>query len=327
MRFHVALQLTRALACIAILGSTACSSDSKTRDPQSTAEDASASRDADPESEKPRTSQKADERTAREAARDGGVSKPERDAAVAERERDAAVAKPERDAAAPATGTKTGDKGDKGDKTDTVDELDAGAELDAAAPELDAAAPDGGETDASLANLQASITHVDVSGTLCPEGSFDVNLSGDLASLTLVFAAAELQTSEEQSLDKDCDITLKLDVPEGFQVGKISVQPTGYVLTEQGSGSVELTHAFPASGASRTFSHPNVSGDHPWQFDDAADDVWSPTCAPGSNRGVEFTFQIRVGLQGIGYLNVNAIDLDLAALRGVTAWRACEMAP
>ncbi len=317
MCFGLEYPRTSMLVCAALLGSIACSSDSSKRDPQLPAgrTDASARRDAAPEPAKPGRSARSTHGGPRVPAQEAEVEEPRHDAARGGADGGERADEPDRLAAA------TAERDAEGPQPDAE-----APQLDAGARKLDAGAKHAGETDASLADLSASITKVSVEGTLCPKGSYAADVSGDLAALTLTFSQAEVQTEAGQSLDAKCDVTLQLDVPEGFQFGEFGVRPSGYVFTsERGTTELDLSYAFEPSGTSRTFTHV-LSGDRSYAFDDVAAEVWSPTCTrSGSHRNLHFSIALRARARDSAYLSINALDLDLAAVSG-TPWRACEFA-
>lgn len=183
--------------------------------------------------------------------------------------------------------------------------------------------PDPGEV--SVDALKAKITAVNAVGTLCEAGTYDSGVSGvsgDGAALTIRFSAAELQPGPGEALEGACEITLQLEVPAGFQFGRLAVRPAGYVFAMTVPASLTLDYVFPSSGASQRFVHDDLVGDDSYVFDDVAE-LWSPTCEdPSRNTILELVLTIGATAEDESYFNVSSLDLVSTAMNG-TIWRPC----
>jgi hypothetical protein len=170
-----------------------------------------------------------------------------------------------------------------------------------------------------VAEPKAVIKAVRTEGELCAEDSVSSSVSSDGAALTLVFSAAEVQSGDDGS----CKIELDLELSPGYQFQRLSLHSSGYVFSEQGGASLEVTASFPGSGEKQRYLHDRLSGDDSYLFSDTLDSLWSPCDASMSGRPVELVFELVARSDPEGYLSFSAIDLDFDAARGVS-WRRCE---
>jgi hypothetical protein len=193
---------------------------------------------------------------------------------------------------------------------DDRDGLDGGA----AEPEPSAATP-------AVEPNHARMKSVSLKGELCPDGSFDASISGDGAALTVTFSATQVQTETGDAREGECEVAIQFDVEDGWQFSNLGVRPTGYFYTDRGAAALEVRYAIPSFDAGGTFSHLDLTGDEDFVFDDSIS-AWSPTCEPGSNRGLQLVLSLRLAARDAAYINVAALDLEFAA-HGGTRWRTC----
>lgn len=186
------------------------------------------------------------------------------------------------------------------------------------------AADGGGDARALPTGLSAAITAASADGSLCPADSYVAQISADRHALTLTFSAAELQSSETESLAGSCSVQLELQVPPGVQFRSLDVYASGYVFAERGSASLDVDYNFPNSGVQQRFAHSDLHGDTSYVFADVSDMAWSPSCASGSDRSLILSLEFHVKAAGEAYVNLDALDLDFS--QGDVQWRACSAA-
>lgn len=176
-----------------------------------------------------------------------------------------------------------------------------------------------------------SLERVDYSGSGCPEGSAFGFISPDRQAFTLAFSSfiAEMgPNTSPQEKRKNCDITVGLDFPEGWQYTVFRVDYRGFALLEDGTwGRQHAIFRF-RGGLLQRPSHIRLTG--PYSDDYVRSDTvglsnqgWSP-CGPQAKE-LDIKTWIHVGgrARSRALLTLDSIDGAVQQTYRV-AWRRCS---
>jgi hypothetical protein len=138
-----------------------------------------------------------------------------------------------------------------------------------------------------------------VNGTGCPNGTAAVDVSPDNAKFHVVYSSYIAQVgvgAKPTDFRKNCQLSLRVNVPEGFTYGISEVDYRGFVHLARGASStLRSTYYFQGSSQTEYKSH-NWQGpvSDNWQ---ATDVGWTIVYQPcGENRNLNLNTELRVGV-------------------------------
>ena len=176
------------------------------------------------------------------------------------------------------------------------------------------------------------VENINVNGTGCPEGSVTTDISEDAKAFTLLFSEFMAQTYDgalPSEKRKNCQITLNLKIPQGWQYSVLDVQYQGYVNLDRGvRGFQTSTYYFQGDARRRATARSNFRG--PIARDFLLSDkvgfssvVWSKC---GVNRALNINASVGVSntrpTQN-GLITIDSVDGEIKqkyALR----WKRCS---
>jgi hypothetical protein len=165
---------------------------------------------------------------------------------------------------------------------------------------------------------------VTVNGSGCPAGDADVSTDGRTFTIGYhTFLARAGNGSSPLDLRKNCQVNLRVTVPEGFTYGLARTSYEGYAHLQDGATglsriSTYLQGTSPTATVSRTFTGP-FSGD--WQLDHrpgTADIQWVPC---GERRNININAEARVALGSADPDRLSFVNVESS--RGAVRVRRC----
>lgn len=171
---------------------------------------------------------------------------------------------------------------------------------------------------------------VDATGTGCPDGTWDVGISEDGETFTLLFNSYAATVSPGQRSDlKECQIDIELGSPQGLSYSVASFYYQGYVFLEKPGMTARQTASYAFRGKRENAADRNeVVGpaDESYIFSDEIEPnrrVWSPC-----RRDDALHVRTRLDMKnephrtGSGFINSAAVDGSLA-FKWKLQWRRC----
>lgn len=156
-------------------------------------------------------------------------------------------------------------------------------------------------------------------GNGCPEGSASVNVSPDGQELTLLFDRFIAQGNKSQESRKSCNLSIPIQVPQGFQISLYDADYRGYIAPNT-SGKLRAEYFFAGQRGpvfSRTFR-----GETDYNVRDqlvTVGDVWS-ACGDSVNMRVNAS----MSANGQGQATVDSFDLAHRGLVYHIKYRQCR---
>ncbi|MET0339440.1 MAG: DUF4360 domain-containing protein [Polyangiales bacterium] len=190
-------------------------------------------------------------------------------------------------------------------------------------PDLAPSAHTEAEPEAAALQVDPSkitIGSVSATGSGCPRGSWEANVSPDGLALTMTFSKYFLEASPSKPVLQSlaCTLSLGLDMPRGYSVGVTKVSYQGYAGLEAGMTAEQIAnYAWTGIGAvSGTESKNTLRG----PYDDSyllIDNVetrgvgiqWSP-CDIRSNLQIRTRLTLDNPRRGSGYINTSDVNIE-----------------
>jgi hypothetical protein len=156
-------------------------------------------------------------------------------------------------------------------------------------------------------------------GSGCPAGSASVNVSPDGQELTILFDQFIAQGSNPLQSRKSCNLSIPIQVPQGFQVSLYDADYRGYVAPRT-RANLRAEYFF-AGGRGPVFSR-TFNGETDYDVRDSlatVADVWS-ACGDSLNMRVNAALTAR----GEGQATVDSFDLAHRGLVYHVKYRRCR---
>ncbi|MFI0480801.1 DUF4360 domain-containing protein [Actinomadura sp. 9N215] len=156
-----------------------------------------------------------------------------------------------------------------------------------------------------------------VNGTGCPPGTAAIALSDDNDAFTVTYSKYVAQTGGSSAPTddrKNCQINLRVHVPQGFTYAVSSTDYRGYASLQKGASATQLAgYYFQGDPNTREFSH-SLAGpfEDNWQNTDRVDVsqlVWSPC---GEQRNFNINTEVRADQGTSDASQVSYIGMDSA---------------
>jgi hypothetical protein len=175
------------------------------------------------------------------------------------------------------------------------------------------------------------IRDITYAGSGCPAGSVGADVAGDLSAFTLLFDQYQAQVGPGIPMAqkrKNCQINLRLDIPNGWSYSLFTVDTRGYVSLEPGVRALQQSLYY-FQGQMRTGRLQTVvfgPADRNYVARDQIkieNQVWSPC---GASRSLNINTEVRVDNSAApfrqGMMTVDSIDGQFKQIYGVK-WRRC----
>ncbi|MGH3242035.1 MAG: DUF4360 domain-containing protein [Spirillospora sp.] len=171
-----------------------------------------------------------------------------------------------------------------------------------------------------------------VNGSGCPIGTAAVALSENNDAFTITYSKYLAQVGGSSSpIDerKNCQINLRVHVPQGFTYAVSTTDYRGYANLQTGAKANQLaSYYFQGDSRTREFSHGLVGPwKKNWQSTDVVDItqlVWSPC---GEQRNFNVNTELRADLGSsdqtkVSYISMDSTDGDINTTYHYT-WKTC----
>ncbi|MFC4052588.1 DUF4360 domain-containing protein [Actinomadura syzygii] len=154
-----------------------------------------------------------------------------------------------------------------------------------------------------------------VNGSGCPAGTAAVAVSEDKEAFTVTYSDYLAQIggdAKPTDFRKNCQISMKVHVPQGFTYAISSTDYRGFASLAHGATAVEkASYYFQGQAQTATRTH-NISGEYAdnWQFtdtNDVAQLVWKPC---GEERNFNINTELRVAKGTSAADDVSFISMD-----------------
>ncbi|TYK44006.1 DUF4360 domain-containing protein [Actinomadura decatromicini] len=178
-----------------------------------------------------------------------------------------------------------------------------------------------------------TITVATVNGSGCPLGTAAIALSENNDAFTITYSkyfaqvgGSSLPTDER----KNCQLNLKVHVPQGFTYAVSSTDYRGYASLREGASATQLaSYYFQGNKDTRAYSYP-IAGPFKknWQNSDTvnvAQLVWSPC---GEQRNFNINTELRADLgtsnpSDVSYVSMDSTDGSIKTTYHY-AWKVCK---
>jgi hypothetical protein len=161
-------------------------------------------------------------------------------------------------------------------------------------------------TDVDPDTLQPTFTQFTFTGDLCPQGSYNTQVTSNGSVVATSFG------SETTAASSTCSIVFDMDMPSGYQMANPILMLQSWGLT------ASLSRSYTYDGASDMRQYNDDIVDSMTLVDPF--DVWSSSCDGSSHVRLVATLQATV--QPDGLFELDELDLNTAHRSGVD-WRRC----
>lgn len=181
---------------------------------------------------------------------------------------------------------------------------------------------------------KVSVQVATVNGSGCPRDTVAVALSPDKTAFTVTYSNYIAQVGPESKPTdnrKNCQIAMKVYVPQGFSYGLVKVDYRGYKELQRGaSGRLVAGYYFQGNSGTDRRTHKFQGSENPgdnWTKTDVTEFsqiVWSP-CGEQRNFNVNTEMRVDRGSssrQDTSYMTMDSTDGDLKTLYH-WAWKRC----
>ncbi|MBD2296091.1 DUF4360 domain-containing protein [Anabaena sphaerica FACHB-251] len=171
----------------------------------------------------------------------------------------------------------------------------------------------------AFANDKVKILNAEYGGNGCPEGSASVNVSPDGQELSILFDKFIALGNKSAETRKSCNLSIPIQVPQGFQVSLYDADYRGYVAPST-TGRLRAEYFFAGQRGpvfSRTFR-----GEADYNVRDklvTVGDVWS-----GCGDSVNMRVNAAMIANGQGMATVDSFDLAHRGLVYHIKYRKCK---
>jgi hypothetical protein len=170
---------------------------------------------------------------------------------------------------------------------------------------------------------------VDASGSGCPAGSWQTDVSPDGQVFTTTFSAYEVSLTPERALSvSDCTVALKLHSPQGLSFSVTSLFYRGYGFLEPSMrGSFSARYGFRGNpDAASSYREERGPYDDLFQFEDSVTHARRSWSACGTDHDLTVRTQLSLyngSPAGSGYVHLASIDGSTKVVLGLS-WRSCR---
>ncbi|TDD31936.1 DUF4360 domain-containing protein [Actinomadura sp. KC06] len=171
-----------------------------------------------------------------------------------------------------------------------------------------------------------------VNGSGCPIGTAAIALNETNDAFTVTYSQYIAQaggSSKPTDGRKNCQINMRVHVPQGFTYAVSSTDYRGYASLQPGASATQLaSYYFQGDERTREFSH-NLAGPYKknWQTKDVVDVsqlVWSP-CGEQRNFNVNTELRAEEGTDGskVSFIGMDSTDGSIKTTYHYS-WKRCQ---
>jgi hypothetical protein len=172
---------------------------------------------------------------------------------------------------------------------------------------------------------------VTVNGTGCRPGTAAVAVAPDNTAFTVTYSEYLTQAgygTKPTDGRKNCQLNLRVHVPQGFTYAIASAQYRGFKHVEKGAtGLQKANYYFQGDALTGTKEHPIKAGEADWQFNDEVGVdalVWSKC---GAERNLNINTELRVSAgtsdkKSTSFINMDSTDAAINTIYHF-AWEKC----
>lgn len=181
--------------------------------------------------------------------------------------------------------------------------------------------------------VEMTINLITVNGSGCPLGTAAVAVSPDNTAFTVTYSQYTAQVgvgSKPTDFRKNCQLNLKVGVPQGFTYAITQVDYRGFASLEPGATGLErANYYFQGSTATSYIQHPYAGPlADDWQATDTVELaalVWAP-CGELRNLNINTELRVAAGtsdaLTTTSFMTMDSTDGSLKTIYHF-AWRQC----
>lgn len=173
---------------------------------------------------------------------------------------------------------------------------------------------------------------VSANGSGCPDGTAEVNVSPDNKAFTVAYSEFVAQVGPEAKptdFRKQCQLSLNVQVPEGYTYAVASADYRGYARLEEGAKATETAYYYFQGESHTTRSRHEFQGfmDQDWQISDEVE-IQSMSFLPcGEKRYLNVNTELRVMRgwsppQTTSFITMDSSDGNLETIYRVS-WMKC----
>ncbi|MFJ1731817.1 DUF4360 domain-containing protein [Streptomyces sp. NPDC088254] len=176
------------------------------------------------------------------------------------------------------------------------------------------------------------ITIATVNGSGCPAGTAAVAVSADNTAFTVTYSDYLAQVggnSDPTAFRKNCQLNLKVHVPQGFTYAIASADYRGFASLQPGATAVQRASYYFQGSSSTVFKNHNLSGAYNdnWQATDTTDWaqlVYAP-CGVQRNFNINTELRVNAGTSSpakVSFMTMDSTDGDISTTYHM-AWKEC----
>jgi hypothetical protein len=180
---------------------------------------------------------------------------------------------------------------------------------------------------------QMTIDVITVNGSGCPAGTAAVAVSPDNTAFTVTYSDYMAQVgigAEPTDFRKNCQLNLKVNVPQGFTYAISQVDYRGFAYLESGASGMERANYYFQGSSTTQYVNHMFAGPlaDDWQATDIVDVaalVWSP-CGEKRNLNINTELRVSAGSSDptttTSFMTMDSTDGSLKTIYHF-AWRQC----
>ncbi|MEU0056543.1 DUF4360 domain-containing protein [Streptomyces sp. NPDC006334] len=176
------------------------------------------------------------------------------------------------------------------------------------------------------------ITIATVNGSGCPAGTAAVAVSADNTAFTVTYSDYLAQVggnSDPTAFRKNCQLNLKVHVPQGFTYAIASADYRGFASLQPGATAVQRASYYFQGSSSTVYKNHNFTGAYNdnWQATDTTDWaqlVYAP-CGVQRNFNINTELRVNAGTSSPGkvsFMTMDSTDGDISTTYHM-AWKEC----
>ncbi|GHF71019.1 hypothetical protein GCM10018790_56070 [Kitasatospora xanthocidica] len=172
-----------------------------------------------------------------------------------------------------------------------------------------------------------------VNGSGCPAGTAAVAVSPDNTAFTVTYSDYLAQVglgSKPTDFRKNCQLDLRVHVPQGFTYAIASADYRGFAHLEKGANGTERANYYFQGQAQTTYASHRFNGpqDDSWQATDTVDVaalVWAP-CGEERNFNINTELRVSAGssdpTRSTSFMTMDSTDGNINTVYHL-AWKHC----
>ncbi|MFJ9741240.1 DUF4360 domain-containing protein [Streptomyces sp. NPDC101166] len=176
------------------------------------------------------------------------------------------------------------------------------------------------------------ITIATVNGSGCPAGTAAVAVSADNTAFTVTYSDYLAQVggnSDPTAFRKNCQLNLKVHVPQGFTYAIASADYRGFASLQPGASAVQRASYYFQGSSSTVYKNHNFNGAYNdnWQATDTTDWaqlVYAP-CGVQRNFNINTELRVNAGTSSpakVSFMTMDSTDGDISTTYHM-AWKEC----